>query len=393
MADTFTRDSLSAYEKAPQAQVADTTNPFAGARPAGVADPAAIAAVQSGNTDATPAAQAGRRSAATPSSDSEVVISEDQPVAGDGTSDSTEDQSTSTDDPGVDSETVSNDDDLVGEPIKPAPKKGSAAERIVEVLDLAEGYKEYGKLKEKQVAELQAELEQLRTGRATPAADSIPAAADAAAPVKAGPMPKISDPDINYDEEKFEQRMASWIDARAEQSVASRIQKTSAQQEQARLRESVNAKVAIYAAEHPDFETVALKNPVLAKNQLAEVASLAIARSPHTAEILHAFGKDTDMAVRTAKLAPADQLLEVGRIIGEIERAKAEGKNPQPGAKPGAKKSITQAPPPPKATPAAGRAQARDVLDPGMGMDEFARQHRTAKQADRLQARKMRGLA
>ena len=393
MADTFTRDSLSAYEKAPQTKVADTTNPFAGARPAGVADPAAIAAVQAGNIDATPAAQAGRRSAATPSGDSEVVITEDQPAAGDGTSDSTEDQSTSSDDPGIDSETVSNDDDLVGEPLKSAPKKGSAAERIVEVLDLAEGYKEYAKLKEKQAAELQAELEQLRSGRASPAASPNPAATDAASQIKVGPMPKISDPDINYDEEKYEQKMASWIDARAEQSVAARIQKTTVQQEQSRLRESVNAKVSTYAAEHPDFETVALKNPVLMKNQLAEVASLAVARSPHTAEILHAFGKDTGMAVRIAKLSPEDQLLEVGRIIGDIERAKAEGKNPQSGAKPGAKKSITQAPPPPKATSAAGRAQERDIQDPGISLEEFARRHRTAKQADRLLARKQRGLA
>ena len=390
MADTFTRDSLSAYEKAPQTQVADTNNPFAGARPAGVADPAAVAAVQSGQTDATPAAQAGRRAAATPSGDSEVVITEDQPAAGDGTSDLTEDQSTSTDDLGVVSDT-SNDDDLVGEPIKPAPKKGSAAERIVEVLDLAEGYKEYGKLKEKQVAELQAELEQLRSGRTTPAATT--ASDDVAPPVKVGPMPTISDPDINYDEEKLRQKMEAWIDARADQRVATRMQKMSAQQEQSRLRESVNAKVSAYAAEHPDFETVALKNPVLVKNQLAEVASLAVARSPHTAEILHAFGKDTDTAVRIAKLAPDAQLLEIGRIIGEIERAKASDKTPQSGAKPGAKKSITQAPPPPKATPAAGRAQQRDVLDPNMGMEEFARQHRAAKQADRQQARKMRGLA
>ena len=99
------------------------------------------------------------------------------------------------------------------------------------------------------------------------------------------------------------------------------------------------------------------------------------------------------MAVRIAKLAPDAQLLEIGRIIGEIERSKADVKTTQPGAKPGAKKSITQAPPPPKPTPAAGRVQGRDIQDPGIGMEEFARQHRTAKQADRLQARKLRGLA
>lgn len=390
MADTFTRDSLATYEKAPQKTVPDTTNPFAGAKPAGVADPAAVAAVQAGKVDATPAAKAGREVAATPSGEDDVVIAEDQTDSGDGTSaDETADTATATADPGSETETELEVDPAVD--ARPAPKKGSAAERIVEVLDLAEGYKEYGKLQAARVAELTAENARLAAARATTAA-----AASADEPSIADePMPKLADPDVNYDEDRLQAKTEKWIRVQARKEAAALVQQTSTQSEQARLTASVNAKLTSYAEKHPDFEEVALKNPVLVANQLSPVASLAVARSEHTAEILDKFGRDTALAVRTAKLSPEEQLLIVGRVIGDIEREKAAAaaKTPQPGAKPGVKKSITQAPPPPRATPAAGRASERDIQDPDVEMDDFARRHREAKQSARAQARKGRGLA
>src|SRR2546429_3541812 len=101
-------------------------------------------------------------------------------------------------------------------------------------------------------------------------------------------------------------------------------------------------------------------------------------------------------------MSPPQQLMQIGRMVAQIENEKATAKGkpvttpskatPQAGAKPAAK-SITKAPPPPAPTRAAGRATPRDVLDPSISMDEFARQHRNGKESARASNRKQRGLA
>jgi len=136
---------------------------------------------------------------------------------------------------------------------------------------------------------------------------------------------------------------------------------------------------------------------VLAQNQLAPDAGIAVAQSEHTARLLYEFGKDPALAVRTAKQSPSQQCITIGKMIAKIEAeaAPASGSKQngsKPDAKPGQKKSITTAPPPPTPTKGGGRAQTRDPLDPNMSMEEFARQHRGSKQSAREQARKMRGL-
>jgi hypothetical protein len=109
---------------------------------------------------------------------------------------------------------------------------------------------------------------------------------------------------------------------------------------------------------------------------------------------LYEFGKDTAMAIRTAKQSPAQQCITVGKIIAKIEaEVAATSKNgSKPDAQTGQKKSITKAPPPPTPTKGGGRVAERDVVDPNMSMEEFARRHRGSKQSSRENARKMRGL-
>ena len=70
----FTREDLERYEKAPQKQVDDKVNPFRGATPARAADPAAVAAVASGqNVDATPGGSAAAAA-------SDPLVDDDAPV-------------------------------------------------------------------------------------------------------------------------------------------------------------------------------------------------------------------------------------------------------------------------------------------------------------------------
>lgn len=408
----FTREELESYEKRPQKQVDDKVNPFRGATPAKAADPAALAAVQAGQVDATPGgAPAAAVAAPDPLVDDSPVVDEDgtlgdQSVTGEGTStdENSEGASTSAVDPG--DETDPNTD-LTGEQpaeeeaaTAPAPKKGSAAERIVEALDLAEGYKVFGKHMQDQLKEALAELARLKGG-GTPAPSTTAAVAP---PVveKDEPMPDLGDSDVNYDTDKYREKMTKWVKAQGRIEARRAMREEQGVSTAARVRETVEAKCEAFAKDHPDFKDVVANNPVLAQNNLAPDASFAVAQSEYTAELLYRFGQDPALAIRVARQSPAQQLLTVGKMIAqiEIEKTASKGKTvatagkaaPQAGAKPATTKSITKAPPPPRPTQAAGRPAARDVLDPNMDMGEFARLHRAGKESARTQNRKARGL-
>lgn len=396
MADSFSRDSLEQYEKGPQTKVSDKVNPFRGATPAQAASAAAVAAVAAGNVDATPGGAPVRAAANTdPLVDDSPVVDEDGTLgdptdSGEGTSEdvqASEDSSDSAVDPG--DETDPNVD-LTGEEEPVKPKKGSAAERIVEVLDLAEGYKEYGKMRDTENQELRERLAALE-GKANPA----PAAAAPQQPVEDEPMPDMSDPDVAFDNDKYRAKMQKWQDKRIDARVDAGLRRASGADAAQKVLKEVETKVETFAKDHPDFDVKVRKNKVLAQNPLGPDAGAVIAESEHTADLLYAFGNDPGLAIRTARMSPRQQVMQVTNMIRDIEDAKKAngGKKPVPrtGAQPG-KKSITQAPPPPRATQGGGRVQPRDVTDSAMSMEEFARQHRAGKQSARDATRKGRGL-
>jgi hypothetical protein len=405
----FTRDDLEKYEKGPQKQVDDKLSPFRGATPARAADAAAIAAVQAGQIDATPGGAPAAAVATTdPLVDDSPVVDEDGTLgdptdSGEGTSDvQTEESSASAVDPG--DETDPNTDLTGGETTEeevvaqPAPKKGSAAERIVEVLDLAEGYKVFGKTMQEQLLAANAELARLRAfGGTTTAAVVAPPVVD-----KDEPMPDMADADVAYDNDKYREKMAKWVKTQGRIEARRALREEQGVSTATRVRQDVESKCEAFAKDHPDFKTVVTDNPVLRENQLSVDAGAMVTQSEYTADILYMFGQDTPLAIRVAKMTPAQQGAEIGRMIDKIVASKSKGKTvttakttatPQAGAKPVATKSITKAPPPPAATRAAGRATARDPLDPSTSMDEFARQHRAAKESGRSANRKMRGLS
>lgn len=397
----FSRDELAAYEKQTQKMVDDRVSPFRGATPAKAADPAAIAAVASGQTNTTPGGGAAAAAPASSSDDSPVVDEDgttgDPTESGEGTSDVTSAaSSTAAVDPG--DETDPNQD-LTGEAgaeeaasTRPAPKKGSAAERIVEVLDLAEGYKEYGRMKEQEVLDLRAQLAQ-RNGT-QPAANAAPPAAEPTVES----MPDMADDDVQFDMDKYRAKMTTWMAKQTAHAAQVAVREALGTQSAETARRNLEAKIETYAKDHPDFETVVATNPVLAANQLAPDAAAIVAESDHTAEMLYRFGKDPKLAVRVARQHPRDQIVTVTNMIRDIEderKAHASGQRSagsQGGAKPAQKKSITQASPPPRPVTGAGRVD-RDVTDPNMSMDEFARMHRARKQAAREAGRTQRGLA
>jgi hypothetical protein len=396
----FSREDLKKYESQTQTQVSDKVNPFRGATPAAAASPAAVAAVAAGHIDAHPGGVAVAAAAKPdPLTDDAPVVDEDGTLgdptdSGEGTSDvNTEDSSASAvdsgDEAGPNTDLVATADEDADDATP--PKKGSARERIVELADLTEGYKVFGKQMQEQLLAANAEIARLRGGPAAPAAPPV-------VEIKDEPMPDMSDEDIGFDNDKYRVKMKNWVKNQVKSGVVLGIREMTGADAASKMRQDVEAKVETFAKDHPDFKEKVSENAVLAQHQLAPDAGYAVAQSEYTAELLYKFGTDTALAIRIAKQSPAQQLLTIGRLIGDIEREKASkvaskgSGNPQPGAKPGAKKSITQAPPPPRATPASGRPVTRDSLDPAMDMNEFARQHRSGKQSAREANRKGRGL-
>jgi hypothetical protein len=398
----FTRADLESYEKQTQKQVDDKVNPFRGATPARVADAAAVAAVAAGQVDATPG---GRAAAAA----SDPLVDEDAPIvdedgtlgdptdSGEGTSDEEADPSTATvelsDDTDPNTDLTGDADDVEASPARPAPKKGSAEERIVELNDLLEGTKIFGKHMQSQLKDALSELERLKGGGKPTAAQTAAAAAPPV--VEDEPMPDLADADIAFDNDKYRAKMQKWSRDQAKIAARDMIREMTGQSEAQARRTQVEAKIETFAKAHPDYKKVVSENPVLAANQLCPDAGIAVAQSEHTARLLYEFGKDPALAVRTAKQSPAQQLITIGRMIGDIERETASGSKQngsKPNAQQGQKKSTTQAPPPPTPTKGGGRAQSRDPVDPNMSMEEFARQHRGSKQSARENARKGRGL-
>jgi len=402
---TFSREDLEKYESQTQKQIDDKVNPFRGATPARAADAAAVAAVAAGqNVDATPGGSAAAAA-------SDPLVDEDAPIvdedgtlgdptdSGEGTSDEDADSSTASVDP---SDETDPNTDLTGEegeeeaaPARPAPKKGSAEERIVELNDLLEGTKIFGKHMQSQLQATLAELERLKGG-GKPTTAQTAAAASAPPVVEDEPMPDLADPDIAFDNDKYRAKMQKWTKAQAAIAAREIVREMSGQNEAVQRRAVVEKRIEEFAKTHKDYDAVVTKNPVLAQNQLCPDAGIAVAQSEHVGRILYEFGKDTALAIRTAKQSPAQQCITIGKLIAKIEAEGATSGSKQNGSRPdaqtGQKKSITKAPPPPTAVKAAGRASERDIVDPGMSMEEFARRHRGSKQSARETARRGRGL-
>jgi hypothetical protein len=284
-------------------------------------------------------------------------------------------------------------DDVEASRARPAPKKGSAEERIVELNDLLEGTKIFGKHMQSQLKDALSELERLKGGGKPTTAQT---AAAAAPPVEEDePMPDLADADIAFDNDKYRAKMQKWSKTQAKIAAREIVREMTGQDEATKRRQLVEERIETFSKAHPDYKKVVSENPVLAANQLGPDAGIAVAQSEHVARILYEFGKDPALAVRTAKQSPAQQLLQIGKMIAKIEAETASGSKQngsKPNAQQGQKKSTTQAPPPPTPTKAGGRAQSRDPVDPNMSMEEFARQHRGSKQSARETARKGRGL-
>ena len=138
------------------------------------------------------------------------------------------------------------------------------------------------------------------------------------------PMPDLSDSDIAFNNDKYREKMAGWVKAQGRIEARRLLQEERVAKSTQKTRQTVEAKVEVFEKDHPDFKTVVRDNPVLAKNQLHPEAGALVARSKYTAELLYKFGKNPDLAVRTAQASPIQQGIIVDRLIAEIENEKVK---------------------------------------------------------------------
>jgi hypothetical protein len=383
----FTRDDLAAYESQPQTQVAE--KPI-------VTAPAA--------TEPEPLPTESAADA-----DSSAADASDQPEAGDVTSD---DNSSESSTEGADESGETAEGETEGEPegeltegetesTGQQPKQSRAFKRIqelnakaLEASDLAEGYKEFGKLTAEQLKAAREELAALRAQLAgdkpAPAAETPPAAPVA----KLGPMPKLTDPDVNFDPDTLAQKVEEWTEKKVELSVKAALQTAGKQTEAAKTVQTFQSRIEDFKKTATDWDAK-VRNPELPK--LDPAAQSVLVKSELGPQMVYHLASNIAEAKRIAALAPEDQVMEIGVLKATLAAAAkpaptSTAKTPVTSAKPVVKKSVSQAPPPPTPVPAGKRAQGREITDPGMDMDEFARRHRESKNNARLAARKMRGL-
>jgi uncharacterized small protein (DUF1192 family) len=390
----FTREEMAAYEAKPQLVVPD---PVLNASPAAVAQE---------TSQETPAAEA----------ESSTAEASDQTESGDETSDETEATSTSsaTDDESEvgetegeqaegdesEAEASAEGEESTDQPTKPISRASKRIQELnskkVEAEDLAEGYKEFGRLAQEQLKRAQEEIDRLKAGTGKPAATKP--APETQEP-KLGPMPKLTDPEINFDPDILAEKTAEWVEKKIKLGVSETLQQTTKQaaekSEAQKVVDTFTSRIEDFKKDHKDWDTK-VKNPALPR--LHPAAQAIIVKAALGPAITYHLGSNLEEAQRIAALEPEEQAAEIGAIRAELAKeAKAKpaanaGKDPVTGAKPVTKKSVSQAPPPPTPVPAGKRSAERDATDPTMDMDNFARKHREGKNNARLASRRLRGL-
>lgn len=370
----FTRDELTEYEKKPATVVPDTTDPFTGAA-APTAQPPDPATTPSGETD--------------PSADPDD--------AGDGVVGSQDDTASAS---SADTDAAPGGDTGTSQAPAQAPKKGSAAERIQELIGEREDFKAYGEYAQEQIRLRDQRLQELEA-RLAAAPVAVPAQGEPATPEE--PFPTLADPGVDFDADKFQQRVTAWAAKKAERDAKRLAPSTTAagvetpQQKTQRELQTFLGRAQKFAAEKQDFDEVTKTLPVLAPG-----AAKVVVLGEDGPAILYYLGKHKADAVRIARLSPEEQLMELGIVRAKLA-ASTKGAPvipptskdaPAPGAaqtqaKP---KAPSSAPTPPSRVTAGGTRTQLDITDPNLSMAEFARLHREARVSQKTQARAARGL-
>lgn len=174
--------------------------------------------------------------------------------------------------------------------------------------------------------------------------------------------------------DEFVAAMAEYADAKADWRSRNAVKAALAEEHrkveqrhieegQRQARESYQARVAKTAEKYPDYKDVAESPDVTVTVAMAQ----AILHSQHGPEIQYFLGKNPDEAKRISGLNPAEQLVELGLIVGRVSAPKEEPKKEDPPKK---KPIVSNAPSPIKPLESTGETANKSPQEESM--EEYA---------------------
>lgn len=365
---TFTREELAAYEAKPAPTAASAAaEPVEIAEPAGEETPATDP--ESGTTQDQTAdtSTAAETAPADPDDDGSTPDIEDS-----GTSPATAEGET--------------DPDPEAEAAPPAPKKGSAAARIQELIDENKALRGFGNHVTGQLTEA---LAKLNGGKG---ATQAQVEAVAEAPPADDPMPTLEASD--YDSAAHTKKLSEWTQRQIKRGVQEAVQTVRQQQDNEVIKNTYLNKAAEFAKTKADYEAV-MSNPNLPQQK--QRVSRAVVLSDIGPQIAYHLAKHPDLATRISKMDVESALQAIGRIEGQLTATTPppkKGPPPKEGLKTPAPKTgtrtVSKAPPPPRTINTGSNTQSGDSLDTSSSMDDWVARERSRKMQERENRRKMR---
>lgn len=231
--------------------------------------------------------------------------------------------------------------DPAEDPAPAEPAKGTARERIEELVADKNALKKYIEYRES-----------LQWNKQPDAAAPAASAAEAAPTLES----------CQFDTDKWTKAMNAWtqsqIQSGVKQALSTERQTATVETQKAQFAERMTA----FEKVTPDVKVV-LGNPTLP--QLSPEAGSLVVASDVGPQILYHLGKNPEKAARIARQSPIQQAAAIGRIEAEVRST------PKP------QKQLSNAPPPPTPTKGAGSAPV-NTADPNMDLAEFMKRERQA---------------
>lgn len=263
-----------------------------------------------------------------------------------------------------------------------APPKGSARERIEGLIDERNALRDFAKLQQENNRLLTEQLGRVKPTSETPA----PATVTTPTAVASKP-PRMDDPAISFDPDKFAEAQAKWIKEQVKAGVEEGLAKSrtddsaaAAANEGKRIATTYADRTAEFKKTHTDWDTLATQPGLLEPHP---VAGREIQQSEVGPQITYHIMKDKDFRAKLVAASPEKQLKMIGVLEDKLVAEKAAGGTPPAAKPPVTQKRTTQAPPPPTRIPSGGGTDTREETDPNLPMDDFVRRHRAKATAAR----------
>lgn len=150
---------------------------------------------------------------------------------------------------------------------------------------------------------------------------------------------------VEYDEAKYQEAMSQWVKQQVQTELQSRdeqVKKQAEQKAQEEKQRSFHKKASDFAKNHSDYWEVAHDDNLPVSPAMAEI----IQESDRGPEVLYHLGNNPELAAQIYQMSPTQAALEIGRLEAKLSL-------PQP-------KKTTNAPPPLNTLSGGGETASKD---------------------------------